>query len=165
MKVAVLTVSDRCARGERVDQSGTDLKRWLADRGAETLFYDIVADEVEQIVERIREWADCAELELILTTGGTGVSPRDVTPQATLPLLDMVIPGLAELMRSESLKITSMAALSRGVAGVCNRTLVVNLPGSPAGAVENIAAIWGVIPHAIAKIGGDMGDCAAAGRP
>jgi molybdopterin adenylyltransferase len=107
------------------------------------------------------EWADTANLDIILTTGGTGVSPRDVTPDATLTVLDRVIPGFGELMRMRSLAKTPTAALSRAVAGIRGRTLIINLPGSPRGAVENIEAVWDAVPHAVAKIQGDQSECAA----
>jgi molybdenum cofactor synthesis domain-containing protein len=163
VKAGVLTVSDRSARGERQDLGGPGLSRWLAERGVETARYEVVPDEIESIAARLAEWADRGDLDLILTTGGTGVSPRDVTPEATLRVIDRLIPGFGELMRAESLKKTAMASLSRAVAGIRRQTLVINLPGSPQGALENLAAVWQSVPHAVAKIRGDPGECAGTG--
>lgn len=160
MNAGVLTISDRSAQGSRPDMGGPELTQWLQQKDVDIKRYDIVPDEIELIAGRLREWADEGTMDLILTTGGTGVSPRDVTPEATMLVLDRIIPGFGELMRSESLKKTPMAILSRAIAGVKNRTLIINLPGSPKGAMENLAAVWAAVPHAIAKIQGDQGDCA-----
>jgi molybdenum cofactor synthesis domain-containing protein len=162
MKAGILTVSDRSSRGEREDLSGPTLGRWLSERGVEITRYEILPDERSLLTAKLREWSDSGDLDLILTTGGTGVAPRDVTPEATLEILDRLIPGLAERMRAESLRNTPMASLSRAVAGVRNRSLIINLPGSPKGAVENLEAVWAAIPHAVAKIQGDPSDCATA---
>lgn len=145
--------------GIRPDLGGPALTLWLQEQGVEISCSDIVPDEVKLIAAKLCEWADESSLDLILTTGGTGVSPRDVTPEATMQVIDRLIPGFGELMRAESLKITPMAVLSRAIAGVKNQTLIINLPGSPKGAVENLAVIWAAIPHAIAKIQGDPDDC------
>jgi molybdenum cofactor synthesis domain-containing protein len=126
-----------------------------------TLHSHIIADEFEQIAAVLVEWADADVADLILTTGGTGVSPRDVTPEATMQVCQRMIPGIGELMRLKSLEITPMAVLSRAVAGIRNRSLVINLPGSPKGALENLAAIWPAIGHGVEKIRGDQRDCAA----
>jgi len=157
---AILTVSDRAARGERADHSGPALASWLADREAIVVSATILPDDADAIVAQLAAWADSGACDLILTTGGTGVSPRDRTPEATMRVLDFVIPGLGEAMRAESRKNTPHASLSRAMAGVRRQTLVVNLPGSPDGAVENLASIWPAIAHAIDKIQGDMSDCA-----
>lgn len=164
MKAAVLTVSDKGSRGEREDRGGPLLLQWLAQQGVEVACTGIVADEVELIAATLREWADHDQPELILTTGGTGVSPRDVTPEATLQVLDRQLPGFAEQMRAESLKITPMAVLSRAVAGIRRQSLIINLPGSPKGAIENLACIWAAVPHAVSKIRGDKTDCDGIGR-
>lgn len=164
MKAAILTVSDKGSRGEREDAGGPLLQQWLQERGVEISTVWMVPDEVEQIAAVLREWADREQPELILTTGGTGVSPRDVTPEATLQVLDRLLPGFGELMRAESLKITPMAILSRAVAGIRGTSLIINLPGSPKGAIENLAAIWAAVPHGVAKIRGDKADCAGIGR-
>jgi molybdenum cofactor synthesis domain-containing protein len=120
---------------------------------------EIIPDEADLISAKLAEWADGGEFDLILTTGGTGVSPRDVTPEATESVLDRVIPGFGEAMRAASLAKTPQAMISRAVSGVRKRTLIVNLPGSPRGAIENLEAVWPAIPHALKKIQGDMGDC------
>ena len=164
MKAAVLTVSDKGSRGEREDAGGPLLQQWLAEHDVEIVSTRIVPDELEQIAATLREWSDQLQPELILTTGGTGVSPRDVTPEATLQVLDRLLPGFGELMRAESLKITPMAILSRAVAGIRGASLIINLPGSPRGAIENLAAVWAAVPHAVSKIRGDKTDCAGIGR-
>jgi molybdopterin adenylyltransferase len=160
MKAGILTLSDKGAKGQREDLSGPALSRWLEPLGVETVRYEMIPDEEALISAKLIEWADRADLDLILTTGGTGVSPRDVTPDATIKALDRTIPGLGELMRMKSLAKTPMAALSRAVAGIRGRALIINLPGSPKGAVENLEAVWAAIPHAVAKIQGDPSDCA-----
>jgi len=157
---AILTVSDRAARGERADRSGPALAVWLAEHSAIVVSTRILADDQTEIAAQLAAWADSGAYDLILTTGGTGVSPRDRTPEATLGVLDCVIPGLAEAMRAESFKKTPHAALSRAVAGVRKQALIVNLPGSPAAAIENLAAVWPAISHAVDKIQGDTSDCA-----
>ena len=159
MRVAILTLSDKGSRGDRLDESGPALSSWLADRGARTVHSQIIADEFEQIAQLLTDWANRDIADLILTTGGTGVSPRDVTPEATMQVCERLIPGLGELMRQRSLEKTPMASLSRAVAGICNRSLIINLPGSPKGAVENLEAVWSVIGHAIEKIRGGQEDC------
>ncbi len=161
MKAGILTLSDKGAKGEREDLSGPALRKWLEQRGVETSVYEMIPDERDLIAAKLVEWADASELDIILTTGGTGVSPRDVTPEATVTVIDRVIPGLGELMRMRSLTKTPSAALSRAVAGIRGRTLIINLPGSPRGAVENLEAVWDCVPHAVAKIQGDQSECAA----
>lgn len=159
MRVGVLTISDRSAQGLRADTGGPGISQWLQQQGVITERYEIVADELDVIAEKLRAWADEGDLDLILTTGGTGVSPRDITPEATMQVIDLLIPGFGEQMRFESLKITPMAILSRAIAGVRKRTLIINLPGSPNGAIENLSAVWPAVPHAITKIQGDQQDC------
>ena len=159
MRAAILTLSDKGSRGERIDESGPALTVWLAERGVTTTQARIIADEFDQIVEVLTEWADADAADLILTTGGTGVSPRDITPEATLQVVERTIPGLGELMRTRSLEKTPMASLSRAVAGIRNQSLIINLPGSPKGAVENLEAIWPTIGHAVEKIRGGQEDC------
>ncbi len=159
MRTAILTLSDKGSRGERIDESGPALAAWLAERGVHTVQYRVIADEFEQIVAVLTEWADTDAADLILTTGGTGVSPRDTTPEATLQVLQRVIPGLGELMRLKSLEKTPMASLSRAVAGIRNQSLIINLPGSPKGALENLEAVWPTIGHAVEKIRGGQEDC------
>jgi molybdenum cofactor synthesis domain-containing protein len=160
MKAAILTLSDKGSRGEREDSSGPALQRWLAEHGVTTVQHAIIADEAKLIAIKLTEWADCGAADLILTTGGTGVSPRDVTPDATLTIIDRVIPGFGEVMRARSLEKTPHAMISRAIAGIRGRCLIINLPGSPKGAVENLEAVWAAVPHAVAKIQGDPEDCA-----
>jgi molybdopterin adenylyltransferase len=159
MKAAILTLSDKGSRGERADVSGPALASWLAERGVEIARTEVIPDEANLISAKLAEWADSGEFDLILTTGGTGVSPRDVTPEATVRVLDRVIPGFGEAMRAASLAKTPQAMISRAVSGVRKQTLIVNLPGSPRGAIENLEAVWPAIPHVLKKIQGDMGDC------
>ena len=156
--VAVLTMSDKGSKGEREDLSGPLIKDMLKSIDAEVKHYDILPDEKELIKEKLIKYSK--EVDLIITTGGTGLSPRDVTPEATLEVIDRQVPGIAEAMRSEGLKKTSRAMLSRAVAGVKGRSLIINLPGSPKAVKENLAVILDVIPHAIEKIKGDTSECA-----
>lgn len=160
MKASILTVSDKGHRGERVDRSGPALASWLAEREVEVTFTKLVADEAGAISAQLVDWADSGVCDLILTTGGTGVSPRDVTPEATRAILEREIPGIGEAMRASSLAKTPFAVLSRAVAGVRGQTLIMNLPGSPKGAIENLAAVWPAVAHAVSKIQGDTGECA-----
>jgi molybdenum cofactor synthesis domain-containing protein len=160
VKIGILTISDRSSQGLRPDTGGPGLSHWLQQQGVNAGYSAIVADEIDLIAAQLCAWADEDALDLILTTGGTGVSPRDVTPEATAMVLERIIPGLSELMRSESLKKTPMAILSRAMAGIRKRTLIINLPGSPKGAVENLAAVWAAVPHAVAKIQGSPEECA-----
>jgi molybdenum cofactor synthesis domain-containing protein len=156
--VAILTLSDKGARGEREDASGTLIKDMLQGIGAEIKFYEILPDEKALIKEKLITYS--REVDLIITTGGTGLSPRDVTPDATLEVVEKQVPGIAEAMRSESLKKTGRAMLSRAVAGVRGKSLIINLPGSPKAVKENLAVILDVLPHAIEKIKGDPSECA-----
>jgi len=160
MKAAILTLSDKGSRGERVDASGPALSSWLAERRVEIRRTEIIPDDVELIAAKLKEWADSGEFDLILTTGGTGVSPRDVTPDATMKVAERVIPGFGEAMRAISLAKTPHAMISRAIAGIRGNCLIINLPGSPRGAVENLEAVWAAVPHAVVKIQGDQGDCA-----
>ncbi|BCS55647.1 molybdenum cofactor biosynthesis protein [Geobacter sp. SVR] len=159
IRAAILTLSDKGSRGERVDTSGPALAAWMAERGVQTVQTDIIPDEYDRVVEVLSDWADRGIADLILTTGGTGVSPRDVTPEATMQVCSRLVPGLGELMRLRSLEKTPMASLSRAVAGIRNQSLIINLPGSPKGAVENLEAVWPVIGHGVEKIRGDQRDC------
>jgi len=158
-RIGILTLSDKGARGERSDASGALLRDLVADLG-DVVRYSILADEAPAIRELLTAWADEDQLALILTTGGTGLSPRDVTPEATLQVIDRLVPGLAEAMRAASLAKTPHAMLSRGVAGMRGRTLIVNLPGSPKAVRENLTVILPALPHALAKLQGDPSDCA-----
>ena len=159
MRAAILTLSDKGSRGERVDESGPALAAWLAERSVATVRTLIIPDDFETIVATLTEWADSDVADLILTTGGTGVSPRDVTPEATMQVAQRLIPGIGELMRLKSMEKTTMAFLSRAVGAIRGRTLIINLPGSPKGARENLEAVWPVVGHGVEKIRGDQQDC------
>ena len=158
--VGILTISDKGSRGERQDESGKAIRECLACLNVQVKKYDIVPDEREIISSRLKEWADEAGLDLILTTGGTGLSPRDVTPEATLAVLDRLAPGFTEAMRRESFKQTPFAILSRAVAGVRKRTLIINLPGSPKAVRECLEVIIPALPHAIEVLRGETTECA-----
>ncbi|MEJ2476331.1 MAG: molybdopterin adenylyltransferase, partial [Desulfobacterales bacterium] len=158
-KAAILTVSDRGSSGERDDASGPALAQWLEDKGITIVATEVVPDEKKIISSRLMEWSDKGFCELILTTGGTGVSPRDVTPDATSEILDKTIPGFGEIMRRKGTEKTPMAIISRATAGVRKQSLIVNLPGSPKAALENIESIWDAVPHTIEKMLGDTRDC------
>jgi molybdenum cofactor synthesis domain-containing protein len=157
-QAGILTVSDKGARGEREDTSGAAIRELVATIGGSVKRYEVIPDEIPVISDRLRAWADEAGLDLVLTTGGTGFGPRDVTPQATRDVLDYEAPGLTEAMRAEGLKHTPMAMLSRALAGVRGRTLIVNLPGSPRGVRENLAVILPVLPHALELLGGQASE-------
>ncbi len=152
IKTVVLTISDSAARGEREDISGPTVVAALATIKAQVVQTEIIPDERPLIAERLRYFADEVLVDLIITTGGTGFSSRDITPEATLDILDREARGLAELMRAESLKITPLASLSRAVCGIRNHTLIINLPGSVRGAKENLAAVLRLLPHAISLL-------------
>lgn len=152
IKAVVLTISDSAAQGAREDLSGPAVVEELQKLKAEIVATEILPDEHDQIAARLRHYADAGLSNLIVTTGGTGLSPRDVTPEATRAVLEREAPGLAEVMRWESLKITPLAALSRAVCGTRGRTLIVNLPGSVRGARENLEAIARTLPHAISLL-------------
>jgi len=159
-KTAIVTVSDSGFRGEREDRSGQVLMERLGTEGFEVFFRTVIPDEFEQIRDVLTHLADRETAALILTTGGTGVAPRDVTPEATLSVIERAVPGLAEAMRAAGLQKTPHAMISRAVAGIRGKTLIVNLPGSPKGALENLEAILTALPHALDKIQGDTSDCA-----
>jgi molybdopterin adenylyltransferase len=159
MRAAILTLSDKGSRGERVDESGPTLAAWLAEKGIATVHSQIIPDDRDTIVATLTQWADGNVADLILTTGGTGVSPRDVTPEATMQVAERLIPGIGELMRLKSLEKTPMASLSRAVAAIRGKALIINLPGSPKGSRENLEAVWPVIGHAVEKIQGGQQDC------
>lgn len=149
LRVAVLTISDRSARGERADLSGPALQAAIQEQGWQTVLSAILPDDLLAIRDRLAAWADSDAVDLILTTGGTGFAPRDVTPEATQAVIERPAPGLAEAMRQASLRITPHAMLSRATAGIRKRTLIINLPGSPRGAVENLQVVLPVLPHAV----------------
>lgn len=158
IRVGVLTTSDLGAQGQREDVSGATIKEIVAERlGAEVVEYEIVPDEQEVIETMLVEWADVSGVDLILTTGGTGFSPRDVTPEATQAVIERPVPGLTEAMRNQGLQSTPHAMLSRAVAGIRGKTLIVNLPGSPKAVREGLEVILPAIPHAIEILRGDAG--------
>jgi molybdenum cofactor synthesis domain-containing protein len=159
---AIVTVSDRGSRGEREDATGEALAALLAQNGFEVRQRVVIPDEVAIIQAVLRRFADETKVGLIVTAGGTGVSPKDVTPEATLSVIERIVPGMAEAMRAAGLQKTPHAMISRAVAGIRGWTLIVNLPGSPRGAVENLNVLLPALPHALAKIQGDMSDCAPA---
>jgi molybdopterin adenylyltransferase len=160
-RVGILTVSDKGHAGERVDTAGPELGRLLDPSCFEVAAYQVVPDETEAIVAQLVEWCDQAGLDLILTTGGTGLSPRDLTPEATLAVAERLVPGLPEAMRAAGLAQTPHAMLSRGVAVTRGTTLILNLPGSPKGARENLEAVVAALPHALEKLKGSPAECGA----
>lgn len=149
LHICILTISDRSARGERDDASGPALQRKVLDQHWDVTKSEIVPDDFNEIKNMLSTWADNSECDVILTTGGTGFSARDITPEATQAVIERITPGLAEAMRAASLRITPHAMLSRGIAGIRKRTLIVNFPGSPKAAVENFEVILPVLPHAV----------------
>jgi molybdenum cofactor synthesis domain-containing protein len=161
IQAGVITVSDKGSAGQREDKSGPEVERILKTIGIEVTRRTVVPDEVDQIRQSLIDFADHLRIDLIVTTGGTGVSPRDVTPDATLGVIDKEVPGMAEAMRWESYKITPHALISRAVVGIRGQTLIVNLPGSPKGVRENLTVLLPALSHAIEKIKGDERECAA----
>ena len=159
-RVGILTVSDRGARGGRTDESGDAAREMLEMAGYEVACREVVPDEPERIREMLVRWADRDRLTLVVTTGGTGLAPRDVTPQATNEVLDYEIPGMAEAMRAAGLAKTPHAMLSRALAGVRGGCLILNLPGSPRAVRENLATVIPALEHALDKLCGDPTDCA-----
>jgi len=158
----ILTVSDKGARGERPDDGSKRIRQCLTSLDIEWVNYEIVPDEKDIIMARLKKWSDEEGVELLVTTGGTGLSPRDVTPEATMAVVERVVPGFGEVMRAEGLKKTPMAVLSRAVSGVRGRTLIINLPGSPKAVEEGLGAILPVLPHAMETLRGEAEDCASS---
>ena len=157
---AVLTVSDKGSMGLREDTSGKAIVTFMVEMGAVVLDVEIVPDERDVISSRLMHYADESRANLILTSGGTGLSPRDVTPEATMSIIDREIPGFTEVMRAESLKKTPHAMISRAVAGMRGSTIIINLPGSPKAVIECLEVIAPALVHAVKKAGGDPADCA-----
>ncbi|MGW8249901.1 MAG: MogA/MoaB family molybdenum cofactor biosynthesis protein [Anaerolineales bacterium] len=149
LRFGILTVSDRSWRGERADESGPALEELVAGQGWQTVLREVVPDDIDRIRAVLLGWSDTNNLDVILTTGGTGFAPRDVTPEATQGVIEREAPGIAEAMRLKSLNVTPHAMLSRARAGIRQKTLIVNLPGSPRGAVENLQVILPVLSHAV----------------
>jgi molybdenum cofactor synthesis domain-containing protein len=159
IRTAIITLSDKGSIGERIDESGPVIREMLSNTGAVVEHYEVLPDDTAQLIGVLTRLADSGTIDLILTTGGTGVAPRDITPEATRAVIDRELPGMAEAMRAESLKKTPHAMISRAIAGIRNRTLIVNLPGSPRAARENLAVILPALSHVIEKIKGDPSDC------
>ena len=149
LRFAILTISDRSSRGERPDSSGPALVELVQSKGWQVVRQDIVPDEMNAIQDALRSWADVDEVDVILTTGGTGFAPRDVTPEATRAVVERLTPGLDEAMRAASMQVTSHAMLSRAISGIRKRTLIINLPGSPKGAIENLQVVLTALEHAV----------------
>jgi molybdenum cofactor synthesis domain-containing protein len=160
IRLAILTVSDKSSRGEREDSGGPAIRETLESTGVDidVVDYRVVPDIRDQIVESLFELAERPDVDLIVTTGGTGLAPRDVTPQATLEAIDYEVPGIAEAMRAASLRVTPAGMLSRGIAGVRRKTLIVNLPGNPKAVRENLSAIAPALSHAISTLQGEVGE-------
>ncbi|KGM92979.1 MogA/MoaB family molybdenum cofactor biosynthesis protein [Clostridium botulinum] len=160
IKVAILTISDKGSKGERVDTTGAALKELLEKEEYKIEYYKVIPDEMDEIIEELIKASDNLKVDLILTNGGTGFSKRDITPEATLKVIKKEVPGIPEAMRLNSLKITPKAMLSRGVSGIRNSTLIINLPGSPKGAVENIQVVLPALKHGIEILKGEVSECA-----
>jgi len=160
--VGILTISDKGSKGERQDKSGEVIREVFSKIDVRIANYDIVPDEKELIAEKLLKWADEDNLDVVITTGGTGLTPRDVTPEATLAVVDRIVPGFAEAMRAESLKKTPNAMLSRAVVGTRGKCLIVNLPGSPKAVRECLEVILPALPHAVATLKGQAGNCGAS---
>lgn len=160
IKTAILTMSDKGSRGERADATGPAIRKELEDKGYSIEYYKMIPDEKLQIEKELIYLCDEVKVDLILTNGGTGFSQRDVTPEATNNIIEKYVPGIGEAMRMKSLQITPKAMLSRGIAGIRGKTLIINLPGSPKGAVENLQFIIPAIPHGIEILKGEASECA-----
>ena len=158
----ILTISDKGSRGERQDKSGEAIREILSSIDIRIVNYDVIPDEKELIVEKLVRWADEDNLDVVVTTGGTGLTPRDVTPEATLAVVDRIVPGFAEAMRAESLKKTPHAMLSRAVVGTRGKCLIVNLQGSPKAVRECLEVILPALPHAVETLKGQAGECCTA---
>jgi molybdopterin adenylyltransferase len=154
--VGILTISDKGARGERYDKSGEVIRESLSQVEITITKYEVVPDEQDIIAGKLAEWAGSGGVDVILTTGGTGLGPRDVTPEATLSVIDKIVPGFAEAMRVKSLEKTPMAVLSRALAGVRGKCLIINLPGSPTAVRECLEVVLPAIPHAVEIIKGEV---------
>ena len=156
-RLAILTISDAGSKGERKDTSGDAISEIMAREGFNEVSRDIVPDEAEPISARLREWCDSGKVDIVLTTGGTGLGPRDITPEATRAVIDIEVPGIAEAMRMETLKNTPFAMLSRSVVGVRSGCLIINLPGSPKGVRECLGTAVPAVPHALEMVKGWRG--------
>ena len=159
LRCAVLVLSDKGSKGLREDTSGPTLVKFLQKCGHTEVLLDLLPDEQDLISQRLIKWADDDRYDLILTCGGTGVSPRDVTPEATVAILHREMPGFGERMRAVSIEKSPHAIVSRALAGTRNGSLIINLPGSPKAAMENLEAVWPAVGHLVAKLQGDQADC------
>jgi len=158
--VSILTVSDKGSQGKREDKSGETIREIFSQMDARVVDYAIVPDERDIIARKLTVWADSGKVDMVITTGGTGLAPRDVTPEATLDVIDKTVPGFAEVMRAESLKKTPNAMLSRAVTGIRKKTLIINLPGSPKAVRECLEVIMPALPHAVETLRGEASECA-----
>jgi len=156
----ILTISDKGSRGEREDESGAVIREILAGIGASINLYGIVPDEKDRIAGKLIDWANNKNVDLIITTGGTGLGPRDVTPEATRAVVEKLVPGFPEIMRAESVRKTPHGMLSRGISGILRRTLIINLPGSPKAVRECLESILAALPHAMETVRGEAYECA-----
>jgi len=162
IRTALLTISDKCSMGQRIDGTGEAIRNQLNGKGYIVEYYNIIPDEIEEIEKEIVYLCDVMKINLILTNGGTGFAERDVTPEATRNVIEKYVPGFGEVMRIKSLEITPKAMLSRGISGIRGKTLIINLPGSPKGAVENLKIIMPAIPHGIDILKGEASECASS---
>ncbi len=158
-RVGILVLSDKGAKGQREDRSGEVIKEMISSIGATVAAYEVLPDEKQLIADKLRTWCDTGGLDLILTSGGTGLSPRDVTPEATAEVVERVVPGISEAMRAYGREKTPRAILSRGISGIRNKTLIINLPGSVRGARESLEAVMPALPHALETLRGQGGEC------
>jgi molybdopterin adenylyltransferase len=156
LKLGIITISDKASRGERADKSGLLIRDSFSAVDSKVVKYEVIPDEADIIAQKLAQWADDGSVDVIITTGGTGLAPRDVTPEATLSILDKMVPGLAEMMRVQSFSFTPLAMLSRAVAGVRKECLIINLPGSPKAVGECLEVILPVLPHAVEVIKGEV---------
>ena len=162
IRTALLTISDKCSMGQRIDGTGEAIRNQLTGKGYIVEYYKVIPDEIDRIEKELVYLCDVMKINLILTNGGTGFAERDVTPEATRNVIEKYVPGFGEAMRTKSLEITPKAMLSRGISGIRGRTLIINLPGSPKGAVENLEIIMPAIPHGIDILKGEASECASS---
>jgi molybdenum cofactor synthesis domain-containing protein len=160
IKTAIVTISDKGSRGEREDGTGPAIRREIEEKGYEIEYYNMIPDEIKDIENELVYLCDILKVELVLTNGGTGFSERDVTPEATRNVIQKYVPGIGETMRMRSLEITPKAMLSRAIAGIRGNTLIINLPGSPKAAVENLQYVLLALPHGIEILTGKTSECA-----